>query len=279
MARTRLDRDDGGVRLWLDEPWDTWAKRDDRIAREAERHAVPEPRRPLAGEPDGTLLSIVGSAHGERQREALRELNRRGPQPGLLPLAERIPFDVTKELFDLDTPLTDALRALGAGALPVLRPWAATPGHPMCGAARGLLADHGDESDVPQILAAWARLDEDPGGRCGYDRLAAGLARIGGDRVRDFAVPRLQRLWTSPHSHERTAYLKALLALDPGAGAAMAFEGLFDCEPGVRLLAIEHASPADRRPALTMISEDPLEDDEVRAAARLRLQSETAGEN
>ncbi|WP_127508793.1 hypothetical protein [Actinoplanes solisilvae] len=160
-----------------------------------------------------------------------------------------------------------ALSLLGPQALPTARRWAATPQHPMRWSAQRLLAAHGDETDVPALLTAWDWLDSRPENRCGYDTLATGLARIGGDDARTI-VPRLHRLWFSPHSYERAAYLRAALALDPEHVAPRLFEGLWDCEADVRRVAAENAELTER---LAFLEADPMEDEEVRASARARL--------
>ncbi|MEU4619875.1 hypothetical protein AB0G04_07835 [Actinoplanes sp. NPDC023801] len=228
-------------------------------------HPPRDRERPLRDEPDETLLAIVADADVDRRRAALRELNRRGPRTSLLPLLDRLPPG------ELASPISGALDLLGTAARPVTRSWAANPGHPLHWRSIMHLGAHGDESDVPVLLAAWDWLDGRPDDLCGYDALATGLARIGGDRART-VLPRLHRLWFTPHSHERAAYLKALLVLDPDNCERKLTEGVFDCEPGVRLVAVEHAplTPLIRRRLLDL-GADPLEDDEVRAAAGTRL--------
>ncbi|MEK8107288.1 hypothetical protein NKG94_22840 [Micromonospora sp. M12] len=47
-----------------------------------------------------------------------------------------------------------------------------------------VLAKHGDDSDVPALLAGWDWLDRRTDDRCGYDDLAVGIARIGGRAAR-----------------------------------------------------------------------------------------------
>jgi hypothetical protein len=260
-----LRRLPGAERIfWPAGPWPEWADRDDRIGREvAAACRTPDRDRPFTDDTDDTLLAVVGSAETERRRSALRELNRRGPQPALLPILDDLPLD------DLNGPVHDALDRLGPAGLSVTRSWAVDPGHPMRWRAFLHLAAYGDESDVPALITAWDWLDDRPDDLCGYDALATGLARIGGDQARTVVVPRLHRLWFSPHSYERTAYLKALLVLDPGNCERKLIEGVFDCEVGVRLIAIERAprTPIIRR-RLHALRSDPLEDDDVRAALR-----------
>ncbi|MGI5184659.1 hypothetical protein ACQEVZ_51225 [Dactylosporangium sp. CA-152071] len=114
-----------------------------------------------------------------------------------------------------------------------------------------------------------ARLVRDLGIDAG--RIAAGLARIGGDAARA-AVPKVRRAWFTPHSYERAATLKAFTALDPDAATRQLSEGLWDCEADVREFAAARAplSPAAEH-RLAVLRDDPLETPEVRAAATTRL--------
>ncbi|MBL7260013.1 HEAT repeat domain-containing protein [Paractinoplanes lichenicola] len=152
-------------------------------------------------------------------------------------------------------------------ALPTARDWAATPGHPMRWRAQRVLAEHGDETDVPALIEAWDWLDSRPEDLCGYDEIATGLARLGAREV----LPRLRELWFSPHSYERASYLRAERILDPERVRPRLVEGLWDCEADVRELAAEHA-PLEPRVVerLAELKDDPMEDERVRDAARLR---------
>ncbi|MFI6265871.1 hypothetical protein [Micromonospora sp. NPDC051006] len=98
-----------------------------------------------------------------------------------------------------------------------------------------------------------------------------GLARIGGPQA-SAELPRLRRLWFSPHSYERADYLRARLALDPDGASGCLSEGLGDCESAVRLLAAQHVTLDDRsRDRLRYLRDDPIEAADVRAAAAARL--------
>jgi hypothetical protein len=223
------------------------------------------PDRPCTCSADLLLTRVRTGTVGERRR-ALRHLRKLGPQPALLDLAgELVEFE------RLRGPLGDALDDLGLCAVPLARTWAAVPEHPMARAATCILADHGDESDVPALLAGWDRLDAHDTGRCGYDRIADGLARIGGDAALT-AVPRLRRAWFTPHSFERAATLRAYATLAPEAAVNQLTEGLWDCEAGVRSYAAARAplGPVVRG-RLAELRDDPLETAEVRAAAVARL--------
>ncbi|MFI7211494.1 hypothetical protein ACIBP4_11655 [Micromonospora maritima] len=267
VARTRLERGDRvDDVLWRGRPWSDWAEVDDRIAGEV---AAFRPRaagtRPFAQRPTEDLLAMLRAGGRDRRTAALRELNRRGPQPALLDVVDELPVP------ELHGPLSRAVGLLGPLALPLARAWAAPPVHPMVWTAYLVLARHGDESDLPALLAAWDWLDRRTDDLCGYDALAEGVARIGGPAARA-VVPRLRRAWFSPHTFERAAYLRAVVALAPGDTDPLLFEGLWDCESDVRRFAAEHAPLDDAtRPRLSRLRDDPMETPEVRAAAAARL--------
>ncbi|GAA2309834.1 hypothetical protein GCM10010402_82170 [Actinomadura luteofluorescens] len=153
------------------------------------------------------------------------------------------------------------------------RRWAATPDHPQYWLSVWVLARTGDEHDVPALLEAAGRVRTRDGGLgwC-YRDLVAGLTRIGGDRAAQI-VPRLKRLWFSPHTYERAAVLKALMVFAPaGEPPWQLLEGLWDCEADVRELAAAHVPFIDTtRARLRYLRDDPMETFEVRAAAAQRL--------
>lgn len=257
-------------RWWRRPPWQEWAAHDARIA--AVVTASPRPvraRRPLRAATDGELLATVRAGGGDGRRAALRELRRRGPQPALLDLAAGLPPADLRGPFGRT--LGAALEDLGTAAVPLARAWAAQPGHPMAWRAATILAGHGDGSDVPALLDAWAWRDRREDDLCGYDLLAEGLARIGGPGARA-VLPKLRRAWFSPHSYERAAYLRAVHVLDPSVSGSPLTEGLWDCESDVRRYAAEHAPLSPMvRDRLGGLRDDPLETAEVRAAAAGRL--------
>ncbi|MFD5467451.1 hypothetical protein ACFWIQ_32195 [Kitasatospora sp. NPDC127059] len=145
---------------------------------------------------------------------------------------------------------------------------------PMAEAASGALpgrsAEHGEERDVPALVA---ELERDWVDRtwCGPMQLARGLARFGPGAAG--AVSLLRRFWLyTPHSHERAAYLEALAAAG-SAGMPEAYtESLWDCEADVRLLGVEHAPDTPHvRARLAYLRDDPIELPEVSNAAEERL--------
>ncbi|GAA2387234.1 hypothetical protein [Dactylosporangium salmoneum] len=161
-------------------------------------------------------------------------------------------------------------------ALPAARRVAADPASGPYWQSLCVLAEHGDESDGPALLAGLSWLDTRPDDMCGYDRLVTGLARVGGDAAIQ-ALPKIRSLWFSPHSYERAAYLRARLALEPAACAGALTEGLWDCEASVRVLAARHV-PLDEKleRRLAYLRDDPIETLEVRGAAAERLALEAA---
>ncbi|MEH0933925.1 hypothetical protein [Micromonospora psammae] len=267
VARTRLAQGDHADRvLWRSRPWRDWAAVDEQLAAGvAEFQPRSAPRRPLEQQSTEDLLTALRTSSTDRQKAALRELNLRGPQPGLLPIVDELPAA------ELHGPLGRAIRMLGPQALPLARAWATPPIHAMVWTASLVLAKHGDDSDLPALLAAWDWLDGRTEDRCGYDALAAGIARIGGPAAQA-AVPRLRHAWFSPHTFERAAYLRAVTALDPDNTDSLLTEGLWDCESDVRQFAAEHTPLNDMtRNQLSYLRDDPMETPEVRATAAARL--------
>ncbi|MEV8504613.1 hypothetical protein AB0368_07250 [Actinoplanes sp. NPDC051475] len=251
-----------------------WAERDPRIA--AAIHAAAARIRPLArpyaSESDDDLLAVLAEpARAADWRPVLRELRRRPPDLRLLNLVDAILAADGAAGTQIAPLLGLTLARLGTDAVPAARVWAATPDHPLLWTAFRLLAAHGDDSDAPAVVAGLDWLDNRPEDLCGYDELIGALARIGGSTA-TAAVPRLRRLWYSPHSYERPAYLQALVALDPTGAERFLVEGLWDCETKVRLLAAQRAPLTDMtRERLHYLRDDPIENADVRAATSARL--------
>ncbi|WP_436527194.1 HEAT repeat domain-containing protein [Actinoplanes sp. HUAS TT8] len=259
IARNRLDAEP--TSLFPGPPWTVWAETDPTIAARIRPRPGPGRRPPLDRTTEDLLASLPGGDTSS-QRRALRELNRRGAHPELLEIAEHLRHD------ELAVPVIDAFLRLGAAALPTARAWAATENGPMRWQSWLILAEIGDETDLPALTAAWDWLDARRGDRCGYYRLAAGAARLGGHDL----LPRIRRAWYSPHSYERAACLRAIHTLDPSAATKFLVEGLWDAETDVRTFAAEHVDLDERtRSALRWLHDDPLETPEVRAAAGTRL--------
>ncbi|MFF2081752.1 hypothetical protein ACFVXG_44150 [Kitasatospora sp. NPDC058162] len=198
---------------------------------------------------------------------------RRVPEPALIPLVPALgAADGTRQLPYLNR----ALEPLAERAVPAAREWAVSGQEWLVWLGTGVLAAHGDESDVPLLLAELERhwVDES---WCGPDGLARGLARFGPGA--GGAVSLLRRFWLyTPHSYERAAYLEALAAMG-SAGMDQAFtESLWDCESGARLSGVEHAPERPEVGArLRYLRDDPMEEREVREAAGRRLAEGWAG--
>ncbi|GAA3912852.1 hypothetical protein [Actinoplanes auranticolor] len=224
----------------------------------------PAPRRtPLPAVSTGELLAVLRDpAPKQLHRSALRELARRPGEPELLDVLD------TMDVTGLGGAVARATAPLGATAVPAARRWAEAGG-PLRGAAVSTLAAHGDEADVPVLLAEVARLDDTPDQLCGYDELVTGLARLGGP-----VAAILRRLWPTPHSYERASYLRAYRIADPAVAESSLVEGLWDCEEDVRRVAAEHVVlDAETRERLSYLRDDPMEDAGVRGVAAARLES------
>ncbi|MFF7988671.1 hypothetical protein ACFZDG_02615 [Kitasatospora xanthocidica] len=153
-------------------------------------------------------------------------------------------------------------------ALPGHVPEADEPSTPRPG--KKVYPDHGDESDLPALIAALEQqwVDE---AWCGADTLARGLARFGAGAAG--AASLLRRFWLyTPHSYERADYLTALAALGSPGMAEAYTESLWDCEARARLLGVERAPDRPHvRDRLVCLRDDPMEEPEVRKAAGTRL--------
>ncbi|MGX6605971.1 hypothetical protein ACWKSP_28160 [Micromonosporaceae bacterium Da 78-11] len=250
---------------WGAPQWQAWAGYDPGVAAAVGSRPVPrEAPRPYAERSVPDLLDLLRKQH-EPDR-VLRELRRRPPEPALLELVDGLLPVVS------GWPLTSAIRHLGAAALPAARGWAHRASHPLHQTGLDVVVEHGTEPDVPLLRSELRRLDEHRDELCGYNRLFDGLARIGGADARA-ELPRLRRLWTSPHSYERAAYLRARLALDPDDVQKWVMEGLFDAEARVRQLAVLQVElTTTTRERLAYLRDDPIEDPDVRAIATKRLE-------
>lgn len=261
--------------LWPGEqPWRSWRGRDRRLDAVLDgRPAARSRRGDLATASDAELLALLRSTSTDAPTLSLvlARLRHRGrPVPEVLDLVDRLAPVRPAGLFGV-------LRQLGPQVVAPARAWAGDRDHPLFRDAPHLLADHGDEQDIPVLLAALDRLADD---WCGHDVLAEGLARIlaGSSPAahRDTRAMLVRRLrWltaASPHSYERASHLRGLLLLDPHRTTARLPIHLLDCEPAVRLLAARHTPLTDDAHRwLTELRDDPIEEDDVRGAAADRL--------
>ncbi|MGW3039280.1 hypothetical protein ACWC9T_04335 [Kitasatospora sp. NPDC001159] len=243
---------------------------EDGLSRRRMKRGDPCPERDSASLLD--LLRDPEASEGAKVT-ALRALSLRPPEPALIPLVPELgATEGTRPLPQLGR----AVERLAEQAVPAAREWAASGREWLAWAGFAVLAAHGDESDVPTLMAALEQQWVDQAW-CGPDTIARGLARFG-PRGAD-AVSLLRRFWLwTPHSYERPAYLEALAAIG-SAGMAEAYtESLWDCESDARLLGIEHAPERPEVSArLVCLRDDPMEEPAVREAAAVRLARGEAG--
>ncbi|WP_238428083.1 hypothetical protein [Frankia nepalensis] len=273
-AAARLNPENTPHLLPAGEPWRHWRGRDAHLdANMPNRRGRPSAGNDLSETSDADLVTLLRAPETDRGTVALalRQIRRRGnPAPELLELVEHLaPARAVG--------LVRALHSLGPLVVPSARTWAADPDHPLVREAPRLLAEHGDEQDIPTLLTALDRLADQ---WCGYDQLTAGLARIlmslpptAQVDIRALLVRRLRWLAiASPHSYERASYLRSLLLLDRQRTMKNLPAYLLDCEPQVRQLAAENVPLTDNiRCLLTELRDDPIEDDEVKHAMAGRL--------
>ncbi|MGW6690873.1 hypothetical protein [Streptomyces sp. NPDC054961] len=251
---------------WFSEPWT-------RFGIEVQRPDPGPAPLDLSGLADGELLDLLaGVRSGNSGRvAALRELSRRDPVEGLIPL---VPSLVTADGRRPLPLLRKAVDRLGPLAVAAARRWVDDEREWLARLGSDVLADHLGPEVIPVLVAeltdqwrarAW----------CGPDATAKRLARFG--PAASGAVADLRRFWLhTPHSYERAAYLEALAAIDTGGLDDARTESLWDCEEQARLLGIAHAP--DRPEALeriTALRDDPMETPETRAAAAARLTATT----
>ncbi|GAA3018400.1 hypothetical protein GCM10010519_55070 [Streptomyces lactacystinicus] len=240
---------------------------DEPSARRPVRRPDPYPERDSA-----SLLALLrdpAAPEGART-SALVALSLRAPEPALIPLVPGLgSADGTRPL----PLLGKAVERLAEQAVPAAREWAASEQAWLAEIGYAVLAAHGDEGDVPALIAELERRWVDRSW-CGPDELALGLARLArfGPEAAG-AVSLLRRFWLcTPHSYERADYLEALSAMGAPGMAEAYTESLWDCEPRARLLAVEHAPDRpDVRERLALLRDDPMEEPEVREAAAERL--------
>ncbi|MFD7631851.1 hypothetical protein ACFV7Q_38610, partial [Streptomyces sp. NPDC059851] len=168
--------------------------------------------------------------------------------------------------------LLRAVRRFGAVAVPAARDWAASDREWLAEFGREVLREFGGPEVLPGLLAELEQQGRD-GSWCGPGITARHLIRFGAAAAE--AVPVLRAYWIrSPHSYERASCLEALAAIDPtGSGMEYAFaESLWDCEEQARLLGIAHAPDVPELvQRIAVLRDDPMEEPQVRAAARARL--------
>ncbi|MFG6202533.1 hypothetical protein [Nonomuraea sp. JJY05] len=250
------------------EPWTTFAQSQPRVRRiveELQASRSHRPVRPNLGDAEPDDLVRLVTAGGRARRWALEELGRRGDtivfefaaDPGLRNAAGWIPG------------MPQALRHLGTGALPQARAWIGSGDDTLAEFGERVLAEVGDRSDAPVLLAALRRAlaTEE---WCAAELPARAMGRLG---VRE-AVDELVALWEGTvHSLAREAFLVGLQGCAPQEAALVTIEGLDDCEPTVQQAACAGAQDtAWVRSRLLELADDPLAP-EVHQAANTRLQT------
>ncbi|MFJ2190344.1 hypothetical protein ACIOJE_20785 [Kitasatospora sp. NPDC087861] len=217
------------------------------------------------------LLADPGAAENARAT-ALVALSCRKPEPGLIPLVPTLGSgDDSRPLPRLGR----AVALLGAQAVPAAREWAGSDRPWLACLGVAVLSEHGGEGDLRMVTGElerrWVAQEW-----CGPMYSARGLTRFGPRAAGAASLLRRFWLWT-PHSYERPAYLEALAAIGSAGMAEVYTECLWDCEADARLLAVRHAPDRPHvRERLACLRDDPMEEPEVRQAARVRLEG-TAG--
>jgi hypothetical protein len=241
-----------------------WAERHPRIA--AARRPDVRPHGPHGGRAafthrSDTDLAALARGHGDGATAAILELGRRR-SPLVLDLAEEL-----LPAGDYDGPLCRAVRDLGAGALSRARSWAAEQ-RSYHDVGIDVLAAHGTEPDAPLLLDALGTAL----GERDWDLAAVPADGLGRLRSRA-ALPLLLHGWEqSACSLLRVNLAGALTAIDPHVAEPYLMEGLWDCEDGVRRIAVG-AVPLDgeARIRLRRLRHDGAEDAHVRSTAAGRL--------
>ncbi|MGW6875916.1 hypothetical protein ACWGHA_26695 [Streptomyces xanthophaeus] len=259
VARARIGEEENLP--WPAEPWN-------RFGIETPGRTF-RPRPSLGGLNDEELLALLvaDSTESKVKVDALRALAGREPAEGLIPLVPSLGTPDGSRPLPL---LRRAVERLGALAVPAARGWAVDGRQWLAGLGADVLSDHPGPEALPGLVA---ELSEQWTARawCGPDTTAKRLARFGPDAAD--AGPILWRYWQhTPHSYERTDYLKALAAIDPSGLDDAYSESLWDCEERARLLAITSAphNPQTLH-RIAVLRDDPMETPEVRAAAGTRL--------
>lgn len=239
------------------------------------RFGIEVPRRPFRPRPsldglsDEELLALLTASDTEfnPKIDALRALADREPAEGLIPLVPTLGTPDGRRPMPL---LRRAVERLGALAVPAARGWAEDEREWLARLGADVLADNPGPGALAGLMAELAEQWE---ARiwCGADTTAKRLAGFG-PAAAD-AAPVLWRYWMhTPHSYERTDYLRALAAIDPSGLDDASTESLWDCEERARLLGIALA-PHEPQPLerIRGLRDDPMETPEVRAAAEARL--------
>jgi hypothetical protein len=249
-------------------PGEPWAADQPRVRAALEAAEVSTRRGPVPASIDvaslpGAQLAECVLALGADSRYAARELARRGDVL-LLDLAEEW---LPRRPGGPGAVLSGALRQFASDALlGRAREWARA-GRPCRSSGVDLLAERGDASDAQVILNELdAALSE--GWWRDLPGLVEGLGRI---RCSD-AEALILRAWDAQYSYTRPRVLWALVEIGSRAAPRIAEEALWDCEESAREQAVRVVGGFDRsiRERLDALADDPLEADDIRAAASAR---------
>jgi hypothetical protein len=254
------------------EPWKTWAESqpetrrilDDTRPRQQSHGPETQYRQLRQTITETTTEELIRQvvAGGPERRLALEALGDRGDRlvldlaedPGLRNAAGWIPG------------MPQALHHLGTAAVPRARVWITGEGILAELGAR-VLAEHGNDSDVPALLSALCH-DLDDENWCSAEIPARGLGRLHARHAADD----LAAAWeNTAHSLARQAFLDGLRGCAPEIAEPFAEEGLWDCESSVRQFAcVTAADNGNVRSRLGELADDPLTP-EVHDAASTRL--------
>jgi hypothetical protein len=220
------------------------------------------------------LVAAVRSERPGAKRAALLALGTQGDDVVLdigLPIIERDDDGTGRPPFD---PLvTAAWQGLLRLRSPRARNWArattATSG------MRGRLGCHllgvlGTESDTAHMRSLLASSVNETIWLYPLQDLVRGLRRLGDNA----SVPVIAEVFAvTAYSYLRWDCVKALADLSPSFGSETAFECLWDCESGIRLIATERVDLRLRgvRSRLRQMASDPTEEDDCRQQAASRV--------
>ncbi|GAA1596722.1 hypothetical protein GCM10009678_93250 [Actinomadura kijaniata] len=249
---------------------DVWADRQPRVAAAVDRRRSVVRRRRPSGVPadrpvrsEDELLALARSG-ADGAVAAIFELGRRRA-PGLLDLAEEVLPQRRDSRWG--GVVRRALGEYGPEALPRARAWVMARGACADMGLR-LLARHGTRQDIPLLM----RELEDALGRREWGEAAGPIEGLGRLRAGE-AVPLLKNAWTeSTYALLRPRVLTALTRTAPHTAESFTFEGLWDCEEGVREIAAQTAPlTPESRVRLQRLHHDTAEEPGVRATAAARL--------
>jgi hypothetical protein len=258
-------------------PWVEWSRTEPRVraAVEAERqrrvglrgrqHAAGELDRVADADRESLIRQVREGDRPVGRRLAVVELGRRGDL-AVLALAEDPAIRNSRGGLP---GLTQALNELGGVAVKRARSWVSGGDDVLVAHGIAILAEHGDQRDVDVLLARLIAAVRG-GDWCATEQPARGLGRLQATA----AAPMLLTAWRdTSHSYARADILIGLQGAAPQAAQECLGEGLDDCEPDVRRISCQAVDlDLAARARVRVLGDDPLEEDEVRAAARNRLQ-------